>query len=54
MKLITSIARPNKVEEVWAALEKINVSGLTVTEVCGHVKQKGHAAVYRGHEYRVT
>jgi nitrogen regulatory protein PII len=54
MKLITSIIRPNKVEEVRAALEKINVSGLTVTEVRGHGKQKGHTTVYRGREYTVS
>jgi nitrogen regulatory protein PII len=54
MKLIKSIVRPNKVDDVRAALEKINISGLTVTDVRGHGRQKGHTAVYRGKEYSVT
>jgi nitrogen regulatory protein P-II 1 len=54
MKLIKSIVRPNKVDEVKAALEKIQVSGMTVTEVRGHGKQKGHTAIYRGQEYNVS
>ena len=54
MKLIKSIVRPNKVDEVKDALEKIGISGMTVTEVRGHGKQKGHTAVYRGKEYNVS
>ena len=54
MKLIKSIVRPNKVDEVKDALEKIGISGMTVTEVRGHGKQKGHTAIYRGKEYNVT
>ena len=54
MKLIKSIVRPNKVDEVKAALEKLQISGMTVTEVRGHGKQKGHTAVYRGKEYNVS
>ena len=54
MKLIKAIVRPNKVDEVKDALGKINISGLTVTEVRGHGKQKGHTAVYRGKEYNVS
>ena len=54
MKLIKSIVRPNKVDEVKAALEKLQISGMTVTEVRGHGKQKGHTAVYRGREYDVS
>src|SRR5512144_297038 len=54
MKLIKSIVRPNKVDEVKAALEKLQISGMTVTEVRGHGKQKGHTAVYRGQEYNVS
>ena len=54
MKLIKSIVRPNKVDEVKAALEKLQISGMTVTEVRGHGKQKGHTAIYRGKEYNVT
>jgi nitrogen regulatory protein PII len=54
MKLIKCIVRPNKVDEIKDALEKVNVSGLTVTEVRGHGRQKGHKAVYRGREYEVS
>ena len=54
MKLIKSIVRPNKVEEVKDALGKINVAGMTVTEVRGHGKQKGHTAIYRGQEYNIS
>jgi nitrogen regulatory protein P-II 1 len=54
MQLIKSIVRPNKVDDVKEALRKLNVSGMTVTEVRGHGKQKGHTAVYRGNEYHVT
>src|SRR5206468_7177553 len=54
MQLIKSIVRPDKVDDVKEALGKINVSGMTVTEVRGHGKQKGHTAVYRGKEYHVT
>jgi len=54
MKLIKAIVRPNKVDEVKDALGKINISGLTVTEVRGHGKQKGHTAIYRGKEYNVS
>jgi nitrogen regulatory protein PII len=54
MKLIKSIVRPNKVDEVKDALEKLGISGMTVTEVRGHGKQKGHTAIYRGKEYNVS
>ena len=54
MKLIKSVVRPNKVDEVKAALEKLHISGMTVTEVRGHGKQKGHTAIYRGQEYNVS
>jgi nitrogen regulatory protein PII len=54
MKLIKSIVRPNKVDTVKDALAKLNVSGMTVTEVRGHGKQKGHTAIYRGREYNVS
>jgi nitrogen regulatory protein P-II 1 len=54
MKLIKSIVRPNKVDEVKDAIEKLSVSGITVTEVRGHGKQKGHTAIYRGQEYNVN
>src|SRR5947199_553328 len=54
MKLIKSIIRPNKVDEVKDALAKLNIAGMTVTEVRGHGKQKGHTAIYRGKEYSVS
>ena len=54
MKLIKSIIRPNKVDEVKDALTKLSITGMTVTEVRGHGKQKGHTAIYRGKEYNVS
>ena len=54
MKLIKCIVRPNKVDDVREALERMNIPGMTVTEVRGHGRQKGHTAVYRGKEYHVT
>ena len=54
MKLIKAIVRPNKVDEVKDALGQLSVSGVTVTEVRGHGKQKGHTAIYRGQEYNVS
>ena len=54
MQSIKSIVRPDKVDDVKEALSKLSVSGMTVTEVRGHGKQKGHTAVYRGKEYQVT
>jgi nitrogen regulatory protein PII len=54
MKLLKAIIRPNKVDEVKDALAKLNLSGMTVTEVRGHGKQKGHTAIYRGKEYNVS
>jgi len=54
MKLIKSIVRPNKVDEVKDALTRIGIAGMTVTEVRGHGKQKGHTAIYRGKEYNVS
>jgi nitrogen regulatory protein PII len=54
MKLIKSVVRPNKVDEVREALEAIGIPGMTVTEVRGHGRQKGHTAIYRGKEYNVS
>jgi nitrogen regulatory protein P-II 2 len=54
MKLLKAIVRPNKVDEVKDALTRIGISGMTVTEVRGHGKQKGHTAIYRGKEYNVS
>mgnify|MGYP000281509497 FL=1 len=53
MKLITSIIKPFKVDEVREALAEIGVTGLTVTEVKGFGRQKGHTELYRGAEYVV-
>jgi len=54
MKLIKAIVRPNKIEDVKDALARLGVEGITVTEVRGHGKQKGHAAIYRGQEYTIS
>ena len=53
MKLITSIIKPFKIDEVREALAEIGVTGLTVTEVKGFGRQKGHTELYRGAEYVV-
>lgn len=54
MKLITAIIRHEKVEEIKEALTKIKVTGMTVREVRGHGRQKGHKALYHGAEYSLT
>ena len=54
MKLIKAIVRPNKVDDVRDALGRISLPGMTVTEVRGHGKQKGHTSIYRGKEYDVS
>src|SRR5437867_8256375 len=54
MKLIKAIVRPNKVDDVKEALGRLSLSGMTVTEVRGHGKQKGHTAIYHGKEYNVS
>jgi nitrogen regulatory protein PII len=54
MKLIKAIVRPNKVDDVKDALGRVGLPGMTVTEVRGHGKQKGHTAIYRGKEYDVS
>jgi nitrogen regulatory protein P-II 2 len=53
MKLITAIIKPFKLDEVREALSGIGVSGITVTEVKGFGRQKGHTELYRGAEYVV-
>jgi nitrogen regulatory protein P-II 1 len=53
MKLITAIIRPFKLDEVREALSEMGVSGITVTEVKGFGRQKGHTELYRGAEYVV-
>jgi nitrogen regulatory protein PII len=54
MKLVKSIVRPNKLDDIKDALAKLNIAGMTVTEVRGHGRQKGHTAIYRGKEYTVS
>ncbi|HEY0166959.1 MAG TPA: P-II family nitrogen regulator [Jatrophihabitans sp.] len=53
MKLVTAIIKPFKLEEVKLALENLGVQGLTVSEVSGFGRQRGHTEVYRGAEYTV-
>ena len=53
MKLITAIIKPFKLDEVRAALSELGVSGMTVTEVKGFGRQRGHTELYRGAEYVV-
>ncbi|MBW8183593.1 MULTISPECIES: P-II family nitrogen regulator [Shewanella] len=53
MKLITAIIKPFKLDDVREALSSLGVQGLTVTEVKGFGRQKGHAELYRGAEYSV-
>lgn len=53
MKLVTAIVKPFTLEDVKAALEQIGVLGMTVSEVQGFGRQKGHTEVYRGAEYSV-
>jgi nitrogen regulatory protein PII len=53
MKLITAIIKPFKLEEVKGALAEVGVEGMTVTEVKGFGRQKGHTEIYRGSEYTV-
>jgi nitrogen regulatory protein P-II 1 len=53
MKKIEAVIQPHKLEEVKEALKKIGIDGMTITEVRGHGRQKGHKEVYRGMEYQV-
>jgi nitrogen regulatory protein P-II 1 len=53
MKLITAVIKPFKLDDVKAALEVLGVQGLTVSEVQGFGRQRGHVEVYRGAEYTV-
>jgi nitrogen regulatory protein P-II 2 len=54
MKIVTAIIKPFKLDEVRDALTAIGVHGLTVTEVKGYGRQKGHTEIYRGAEYAVS
>ncbi|GAA2836775.1 MULTISPECIES: P-II family nitrogen regulator [Crossiella] len=53
MKLVTAIVKPFTIDDVKAALEQLGVLGMTVSEVQGYGRQKGHTEVYRGAEYAV-
>ena len=53
MKKIEAVIQPHKLEDVKEALKKIGIDGMTITEVRGHGRQKGHKEVYRGMEYQV-
>ena len=54
MKIVMAIIKPFKLDEVRDALTKIGIQGLTVTEVKGYGRQKGHTEIYRGAEYAVS
>jgi nitrogen regulatory protein P-II 2 len=54
MKLIVAIIKPFKLDDVRQALTSIGISGMTVTEVKGYGRQKGHTEIYRGAEYAVN
>ena len=54
MKIVMAVIKPFKLEEVRDALTSIGVHGLTVTEVKGYGRQKGHTEIYRGAEYAVS
>jgi nitrogen regulatory protein P-II 1 len=54
MKLVTAVIKPHKWEEVRSALEMVGVTGMTVSEVSGYGRQKGHTEVYRGAEYDIA
>jgi len=53
MKMIEAIVQPFRMEDVKEALKKIGIDGMTISEVRGHGRQKGHKEVYRGQEYNV-
>ena len=54
MKLVTAVVKPHKWEEVRASLERVGITGMTVSEVSGYGRQKGHTEVYRGAEYDIA
>jgi nitrogen regulatory protein PII len=53
VKLVTAVIKPFKLDEVKEALREVGVQGMTVTEVRGFGRQRGHSEVYRGQEYQV-
>ncbi|MFM1815741.1 MAG: hypothetical protein RLZ98_2436 [Pseudomonadota bacterium] len=54
MKLVTAIIKPFKLDEVRDALTELGLQGMTVTEVKGYGRQKGHTEIYRGAEYAIS
>jgi nitrogen regulatory protein P-II 1 len=54
MKIVTAVVKPHKWEDVRSALEGVGVAGMTVSEVSGYGRQKGHTEVYRGAEYDIA
>src|SRR4026207_1813880 len=54
MKIVTAVIKPHKWEDVRSALEGVGVTGMTVSEVSGYGRQKGHTEVYRGAEYDIA
>ena len=53
MRLVVAIVKPHRVEAVTKALDALDVSGVTLTDVQGHGRQRGHTEIYRGSEYKV-
>ena len=53
MKFVTAVIKPLKLDEVRCALDKLNITGLTVSDVKGFGRQKGHTELYRGAEYTI-
>jgi nitrogen regulatory protein P-II 1 len=54
MKLVTAVVKPHKWDDVRSALEMVGITGMTVSEVSGYGRQKGHTEVYRGAEYDIA
>jgi len=54
MKMVSAVIKPFKLDEVREALSELGIEGMTVTEVQGYGRQKGHTAIYRGAEYLVN
>jgi nitrogen regulatory protein P-II 1 len=53
VKLVTAIVKPHKLDEIKEALQELGIQGLTVSEVRGYGRQRGHTEIYRGAEYQV-
>jgi nitrogen regulatory protein P-II 1 len=53
MKLVVAVVKPHKLDDVKSALEDMGIHGMTITEAQGFGRQRGHAEVYRGAEYRI-